>query len=485
MGYFDLVSAVASLLPQPARIKVSFGSTQRVFERQQLAVAFTASAVALASYSVYRLLHVPKSTPRNRNPGSVTRFKAAVGELIAPLIPVPVPSVVKEFGGSADQIALVAKEQGITKALVVTDDVLVKLGLLDPTLKALQGSIEVVIFDKVVPDPTIDNAVEGLQVYLQQNCDGIIAFGGGSSMDCAKVIGALAADPKKAPKDLMGYFTLVGKRVPPLIAIPTTAGTGSEATLAAVITFPEEKKKKFLVDPQIVPKVAILDAQLLMNLPPHITAATGMDALTHAVESYVGRWRTKYTGDYSLRATEKIYAHLCETFTNGRNQEARKQMLLAAFEAGVAFTRASVGYVHAIAHQLGALFHVPHGIANAMVLPHVLEYYRDACTVSYAELAVAAGLGNLDEDKEVLADRFVSSIHRLNEKLNIPKVVSGMKEEHVQEVARRALAEAHGNAVPFHESPLTFLLDLGMPVPKYMAKEDCESLLRKLLTVEN
>ena len=201
--------------------------------------------------------------------------------------------------------------------MIVTDEILTNLGLVDSCVESLENAnVEVTMFNKVLPDPSIDTALEGLQLFLENGCNGIIAFGGGSPMDCAKMIAILSTNPLKDPKKFMGSLTLTlnpfGNALPPLIAVPTTAGTGSEATIAAVITFPKEQKKYNIVDPKITPKVAVLDPKLLQKLPPPITAATGMDALTHAVESYLNWWRSGFTAERSLSAVAAIFKYLGE-----------------------------------------------------------------------------------------------------------------------------------------------------------------------------
>jgi alcohol dehydrogenase class IV len=290
----------------------------------------------------------------------------------------------------------ICKQQQITRALVVTDADITRLGLMASMLESLDiAGVKYVIFDKVEPNPTYHHAQQGCDIYKSNICDGIIAFGGGSPMDCAKIIGNQISNPKAWSAFKGTAPPGATKALPPLIAVPTTAGTGSECTVAAVLSFPEERKKYSVIAKEMIPLVAILDPTVLTGLPPHITAATGMDALTHAVESYCGEWQSKMTAKYSLSAVKKIFKHLKKAYHDGSNLEAREGMLEASFEAGVAFTRANVGYVHAIAHTFGGMFHTPHGVANAMVLPDVLEFYSDnpKSMRQFAELGEVAGLG--------------------------------------------------------------------------------------------
>jgi len=286
------------------------------------------------------------------------------------------------------------------------------------------------------------------------------------------------------------------KPLPPLIAVPTTAGTGSETTMAAVISIKKANKKIAIADIGLVPRVAVLDPQLLEKLPKAVAAATGMDALTHAVESYIGGWATSFTREKSLAATEKIFKYLLTTYYNGGDLAAREQMLNAAFEAGLAFTRANVGYVHAIAHQLGGMFHTPHGDANAMLLPHVLDFYLEDeteesgqlyCTNMFCELARVGGLADhtpMDPaTKRTLARRFVSRIRELNLEMNIPSEVKNMKAEHVEEVTGRACREAHGEQYGISNIK-GYLLDLGYPVPKYLTHSRCAAIVAEVLPAE-
>jgi len=283
-----------------------------------------------------------------------------VGFVVSRVLPIPIPRVV----GSTTELGALCKEMKVTTVLVVTDAIVSKLGLLDTGLESLkEAGVNVVIFDKVMPDPTVDICDEGFEIYLKNKCNGVICVGGGSVMDCAKLIAIRATNPSKSSKDFMGTLTVL-TTLPPFIAVPTTAGTGSETTIAAVISFPKEQKKYTVIDPNVCPHVAILDPTLLTKLPPAITAATGMDALTHAVESYISPWRSTLTGERSLSAIKNIFKYLKPSYEDPLDLEARGHLLQASFDAGVAFTRANVGYVHAIAHQLGALFKTPHGTLN-------------------------------------------------------------------------------------------------------------------------
>jgi alcohol dehydrogenase class IV len=283
-------------------------------------------------------------------------------------------------------------------------------------------------------------------------------------MDCAKLIGARASNPKRSVPAMKGLFK-VRKKLPPLLAVPTTAGTGSETTVAAVISDPESHEKFAAVDLKLVPLVAVLDPELMLGLPPHITSATGMDALTHAVEAYIGNHGTKFTNEHAEKATRIIFEDLEDLCEDGSDLEKRSNMALASFYAGSAFTRAFVGYVHAIAHNMGGLYGVPHGLANAIILPHVLRFCRREAEQKLARLARAGGIGTEGDSDEELSHRFIEKIEVMNRNMNIPTTIKELQEKDIPLIAERALEE--GN-------PL-------YPVPRIMNREECEALVRQLL----
>jgi len=452
--------------------------------------------VALAAFLVSALW----GKKLNRNAGLMWLVKRLIGSLLTWVLPVAIPKAVSGVGSSGNKIADELTAKGCKRPLVVTDEMLVKHGLVQPCLDSLKNAgMQYQLFDAVVPNPHTELVEQGYELYKTGQCDSIIAFGGGSPMDCAKVIGAKVANPKPI-KSYQGFFNVnrLGMRpLPLLIAVPTTAGTGSETTLAAIITLKEEKSKLSIIDLGLVPSVAVFDPEILAKLPPHITAATGMDALTHAIESYIGGWSTSFTRKMSLQATEKIFKNLLITYKYGSDLQAREQMLTASYEAGLAFTRANVGYVHAIAHQFGGLFHTPHGDANSMLLPHVLAFYleneqpglfsRTPLTDRLCELAVAAGLNDSRSSaqyvKSELAQQFVSRIREMNAEMKIPAEVPTMKASDVAHVASRALAEAHGTGHPMWNLK-SYLFDLGYPVPKYMTHKDCAAIVAEVLPAD-
>ncbi len=361
------------------------------------------------------------------------------------------------------KIPSILKDKGIKQILLVTDKNLTSMGLTNGLLQELaKQDIACFVYDDTVPNPTIDNIEDALKVYLDNKCQAIIAFGGGSPMDCAKGVGARVARPNLSIPQMRGTLKVLA-RLPLLIAIPTTAGTGSETTLAAVVSNPKTHEKYSLNDPSLIPNYAALDPLVTVNLPKHITATTGIDALTHAVEAYIGRSNTAETRQCAREAVQLIFDYLYEAYTNGQNITARERMLKASFYAGVAFTRAYVGYVHAIAHTLGGFYQVPHGLANAVILPYVLDYFGESVYQPLSELADVINLGEPDDTVEVKAKKFIAQIKALEESIGIPRKIEGIKESDLPQMISNALREAN---------PL-------YPVPKILFEED----LRKLYTM--
>lgn len=382
-------------------------------------------------------------------------FRAAL-----PILPYREPEVVSSC---AELDEVFAKER-TTSVLVVTDAGIVKNGLtaaLEETLN--KSGIRYTVYDKTQPNPTVDNVEEALELYWKNGCNTLVAIGGGSAMDCAKAVGARVAYPKK-PLSKMGGILRVLKRLPTLIAIPTTAGTGSETTLAAVITDSRTHHKYALMSFPLIPHYAVLDAKLTYTLPPHMTSTTGMDALTHAVEAYIGRSTTRETRRLALEATRLVFENVERAYVNGIDHEARENMLHAAYKAGVAFSKSYVGYIHAIAHSLGGRYGTPHGLANAVIMPYVLESYGKSAEKKLHRLGVAAGVCSEEDTHKVGAVKFIVAIKSLNEKMNIPEVITGIKKGDIPEMARHAEKEAN---------PL-------YPVPKLMTKKELESFYYKV-----
>ena len=352
----------------------------------------------------------------------------------------------------------------VKKVLIVTDPVLKKLGVLDKLTQVLdENSIEWFVYSGVIPDPTYTVVEEGVSVLLQQNCDAVMAVGGGSSIDAAKIIAVLATND--TPLKKMTGILKVKKPGLLLFAVPTTAGTGSEVTMAAVVSDPDTHQKTPVLDPKVVPVAAALDPLLMVGMPPHITAATGMDALTHAVEAYISTHATAETDRYAKSAIKMILKFLPKAYVNGQDLQAREAMALASCYAGLAFSKANLGYVHAIAHNLGAMYQIPHGLANAIVLPYILEFSQDAATERLAQLAVAADLGMDDLGEDTLSERFIDEVKQLCKELNLPEKVEQLYKADIGSLAKDALKEAH------------YLY----PVPKYMDRGQCVEILTKML----
>lgn len=283
---------------------------------------------------------------------------------------------------------------------------------------------------------------EALELYHNNGCQAIIGFGGGSSMDCAKAVGARASKPRQSLARMKGILK-VHKKLPLLIAVPTTAGTGSETTLAAVITDAKTRHKYVINDFPLIPRYAVLDPKVTLSLPPFITATTGMDALTHAVEAYIGNSTTPGTRKNALDAVKLIFENLDEAYTNGTNKEARKNMLRASYFAGCAFTKSYVGYVHAVAHSLGGQYNVPHGLANAILLPFVLEEYGETIYKKLARLAIAAGISTDDTPAEEAAKAFIQAIKDMKKRFGIGDTVPEIREEDIPILAHYADKEAN------------------------------------------
>jgi len=378
------------------------------------------------------------------------------------ILKLPIPPVLKG-PGMVRRFPELIKLTGVTKILVVTDRPLLYMGLLDPFLCALEtDGIEAIIYDKVQPNPTFENVEDGLAIYLSTHCNGVVAFGGGSSLDCGKIIAAKVTNRKSIPK-MRGLFKLT-RRLPPFFAVPTTAGTGSEATICAVITDVKNHEKFAINDPKLVPMATVLDPELALSLPPSLTASTGMDALTHAIEAFIGKFDTAFVKTKALSATKIIIRDLEACYQNGQDENLRLNLAQASFDAGLAFTRAYVGYVHAIAHAMGGYYGVPHGLANAIVLPYVLEFSQDAAAKKLAELSLCAGLGEAVSDNEILSHLLIEKIKNMNANMGIPRTIEALKAKDIPLLAKRILKE--GNPT--------------YPVPRIMNYQECCDLLKQL-----
>lgn len=367
------------------------------------------------------------------------RTYQAAFRIVLPILPYYEP---KRLDSTA-RIPGLLTSKNIASVLVVTDPGVYKLGLTRPLEDALANAgIAWAVYAKTVANPTISNVEEAAGLYRERGCQAIVGFGGGSAMDCAKGVGARIAQPRKPIQKMRGLLR-VHRRLPLLIAVPTTAGTGSETTLAAVITDEATHYKYPINDFALIPRYAVLDPELTLGLPAQVTATTGMDALTHAVEAYVGRSTNAYTRRMAVDAVRLIHGNLLSAYRNGGELDARRAMLEAAYKAGCAFTRSYVGYVHAIAHSLGGQYGTPHGLANAVILPHVLRAYGSAAERRLADLARKSGVVDPSESDADAAAGFIRWVDSMNASMGIPSALEGIRDEDIPTMAAHADAEAN------------------------------------------
>ncbi|MCH8499755.1 MAG: iron-containing alcohol dehydrogenase [Marinobacter sp.] len=394
-----------------------------------------------------------------------SKAQLAALKLAVTVIPAPKPNVLMGKGSGLRLCDMMA-HFGIQRPLLVTDDVLLKLGVLDPLLARLEKlGMSPSVFSGVKPDPTFAVVDAGLTALAAAQSDAVLAVGGGSSIDAAKVI-ALSASNQKPPRKLVGVLK-ARKPSLPLFVIPTTAGTGSEVTLGAVISDEQSHQKALVIDPKLVPLATALDSGIMAGMPPSVTADTGIDALTHALEAWVSDFANPQTDFYAGAAVRMVLENLEKACSGKSTLAAREAMALAAHYGGLALNQAGLGYVHGIAHQLGAFYGVPHGRANAIVLPHVLGFNRKVSGPRLAELARRVGLADAGTDEQLAADRLISRVRELIRNVGISPYVPALREADFPEIIRGAFAETHGTYA----------------VPKYMQKQDVEGILRALMPV--
>ena len=380
-----------------------------------------------------------------------------------PFLPYRKPKI----AGSVKELPEIIMRHKCTHVLIITDGGIMKLRLTRRLEKALkEAGISYTIYDKTVANPTTVNVREALELYHKEGCDAIIGFGGGSSMDCAKAVGACAVKPNQSLAQMKGILK-VHKKLPLLMAVPTTAGTGSETTLAAVITDADTRYKYAINDFPLIPRYAVLDPKVTLSLPPFITATTGMDALTHAVEAYIGNSTTIDTRRDALKAVKLIFENIDIAYEHGDNIQARRNMLHASFYAGCAFTKSYVGYVHAVAHSLGGQYNVPHGLANAILLPLVLREYGSCIDKKLHRLAIAAGLADKNTPDHEAAELFIRAIEEMKERFEIVNIVKEIQETDIPKLAHYADKEAN---------PL-------YPVPKLMDASELEKFYYMLMSL--
>ena len=377
-----------------------------------------------------------------------------------PLLPYREP----ELYDGVEELRPALDARGVRSVLLVTDAQLRRAGVTARLEQLLdQWGVACAVYDRTCPNPTVRNVEEARTMYVERGCQGLIAVGGGSSMDCAKAVGARIAYPNRSLGQLKGILRVL-RRIPPLIAVPTTAGTGSEATLAAVITDPDKSHKYTINSFPLIPACAVLDPEMTRTLPPSLTATTGMDALTHAVEVCVGRSTTRQTRAWALEAARLVFENIETAYHHGDDRVARAGMLRAAFLAGEAFSQSYVGYIHAVAHSLGGQYNVPHGLANSVLMPIVLEYYGAAVHRPLRDMAVAVGVAAPEESDRAAAERFIGAIRALNRRMGIPETLPGIREEDIPRMARHAAREAN---------PL-------YPVPVLMSAQELKSFYYKV-----
>lgn len=375
---------------------------------------------------------------------------------------------VSYFGpGARRQLPEVVGRMGLKKALVVTDPGLIRFGVAAMVTDILDDAgIPYTVFSDVKPNPTVSNVQHGIEAYEAAGADFIIAIGGGSAIDTAKGIGIVVNNPEFADiTSLEGCAPTRNKSVP-IIALPTTAGTAAETTINYVIIDEEKHKKMVCVDPNDIPAVAIIDAELMYSLPRSLTAATGMDALTHAIEGYITKGAWSMSDMFEIEAIRMISRHLPVAVEQPSDADARNGMAVAQYIAGMAFSNVGLGLVHGMAHPMGSLFDVPHGVANALLLPTIMEFNMPACLDKYPEIARAMGVDTTGKTREEASQAAVDAVKALAVKVGIPQHISdlGITESDIPQLAAQALADVctPGN-------------------PRDVSLADIEALYRKVL----
>ena len=352
------------------------------------------------------------------------------------------PPVVIMEPGAIELIAPEIKRMNVKKALVVTDKVLIEAGIVQEVLNVLDNAkVAYAIFSDVKPNPTVTNVNAGLQVLLDNECDFVVSIGGGSPQDTAKGIAILATNPGDL-RDYEGIGKTANKSLP-IVAINTTAGTASEATINYVITDEDRKLKMVIVDPNCLATVAVNDPNLMVKMPKSLTAATGMDALTHAVEGYTSAGLSRFTDLFNLEAIKAISGSLRQAVANGEDVDARDAMAYGQFVTGMGFSNGGLGIVHSMAHQLGGFYDLPHGVCNAILLPHVVAFNADAVGYRLKAVAEAMGVDVSRKGQEEANQLAIDAIKTLSKDVGIPSGLQeiGVKEADFSELADLALAD--------------------------------------------
>ena len=396
---------------------------------------------------------------------AVAKTRAKVLKAIAYVIPIRRPML---FVGesSCDELCDMLINEGSTNVFIVTDAVLNKLGIPAKVTDYLDSkNIRYKVYDGITPDPTFKVVEEGLRISVDAKCDSIVAIGGGSVIDAAKMI-AMSQGNNCKPQQLIGILKARKPSVP-LYCVPTTAGTGSEATLGAVVSDDKTHQKALSIDPRMVPLAAAIDPVIMKGMPAHITADTGIDVLTHALEAWMSANASVETDYYAASAVKSVMQNLPVVYKDGGNLKAREAMGIAAHYGGIAFNKAGLGYVHAIAHQLGAYYSIPHGRANAIVLPYVLDVNRQASKKRLADLARKTDMvkdGQAGKSDAVIADHLIAQVRELIATLNIDPTVKGMKTTDFDSIAKAAAKEVSDTYA----------------VPTYLSTSEIKSILTKI-----
>ena len=379
-----------------------------------------------------------------------------------PILPYRTPKILDSVCDVPSEL----KSRKVKKVMIVTDEFIGKSHGMTLLKQALEKeNVPYVFYDKTKPNPTVSNVEEARSIYIENGCNGLIGFGGGSAMDCAKAVGARIARPRKSIQQMEGILGII-KKLPPLIAVPTTAGTGSETTVTFVITDDETHHKFPVSDFPMIPVAAVLDPENTRTLPPHLTATTGMDALTHSVEAYIGRSTTRKSRKNALDGIELVSENLLKCYENGDDMDARRNMLLASFYGGAAFSVSYVGYCHAVAHSLGGKYNIPHGLANAVLLPKTLEIYGKSAYKRLKDVAIAFGVADKNTDEKTAAENFIKAAYDYNEKMGIPKAFPEIRKEDIPALSKIAAKEAN----PIY------------PVPKLMNATELEEIYMSVCT---
>jgi alcohol dehydrogenase class IV len=348
--------------------------------------------------------------------------------------------------GSLEQLCAHINRMGLSKVLLVTDKPLVDLGIAQRVINSIEANGgQIAIYDGVLPDPTTAMVEAGVQHFKANNCDSVLALGGGSSIDTGKGVAAAATNGDIA--SLVGVMK-IKSQVAPLFAIPTTSGTGSEVSVAAVISDAQTHAKGLMIDVGIVPAAIALDPSIMLGMPQFVTAATGMDALTHGIETYVSTWANDDVKKYSGTAVKLIFTNLPIVFNQGDDVNAREAMALGSYYAGLSLNISGVGNVHAIAHQLGGKYGIAHGLVNAVVLPHVLERSHLVMATGLAELAALVGIGEDSDSDNVRSLKFISEVKALNKLLGMPQGFEQIQQHDIAILAKDAVSEGRTYPVP-------------------------------------